>query len=72
MSIWTQDSRRKLVLQSCGERRAFPQMDSCLTPHPRINSREMADLNVEGKIIKHIQVMQEVSPASSSTHGFPK
>ena len=44
----------------------------CLTPHPRINSREMADLNVEGKIIKHIQVMQEVSPASSSTHGFPK
>ena len=53
---------RKLVLQSCGERLAFPQMDAYLTPHHKINSREMADLNVEGKIIKHLQVTQEASP----------
>jgi len=53
---------RKLVLQSCGEKLAFPQMDSYLTPHPKINSRETADLNAEGKIIKHLPVKQEVSP----------
>lgn len=50
---------RKLVLQSRGERLALPQIDSYLTPYTKINSRETVDLNVEGKIIKQLEVIQE-------------
>lgn len=63
---------RKLVLQSRGERLALPQIDSYLTPYTKINSRETADLNVEGKIIKQLEVTQENTSTTWSTYGFPK